>query len=395
MLTIHPPTLIKTNDHVRIQATFETEAGNKELWFSVPNTYSAYLLEDRGDAFLVGLLLLAMKNGWDIKINCPISERLYYTLTNYLIKALHLAMPHLKEINLFPKELDSSQVEQANGVGTGFSGGVDSFFTIYEHHHSTCPESFRLTHFVYHNVGSHGDFGGDATRTLFQKRLELVKPFAEEVQLPLIEIDSNISEILQMDYVPTHTIRNAAAILVLQGLFRYYYYSSGRQFKDFELSPTIGASYDILSLNMLSTESLDFFSAGSAFSRFEKTEAITNYEPTYRHLNVCTSNAANCSVCPKCLRTQLTLEATGKLEFYKEVFDLSKYKNARTAYLAEVLATMHHDDYAAEIIKELRVRGIEIPTAAYFRAPLLRSMHSLKQSGRKMLKKKNMRKEGS
>ncbi|AIF45594.1 hypothetical protein [Virgibacillus sp. SK37] len=395
MLTIHPPTLIKVNNHVRIQAAFETEAGNKELWFSVPNTYSSYLLEHRGDAFLVGLLLLAMKNGWDIKINCPISERLYYTLTNYLIKALHLAMPHLKEISLFPKELDSSRITQANGVGTGFSGGVDSFFTIYEHLHLSCPESFRLTHFVYHNVGSHGDFGGDATRALFQKRLELVKPFAEEVQLPLIEVDSNISDVLQMDYVPTHTIRNAAAILVLQGLFRYYYYSSGRQFKDFELSPTIGASYDILSLNMLSTESLDFFSAGSAFSRFEKTEAITNYEPTYRHLNVCTSDAANCSVCPKCLRTQLSLETTGKLEEYKDVFDLSKYKNARTAYLAEVLATMHQDDYAAEIIQEVKQRGIEIPSTAYLRAPLLRSTYSLKHSARKMLKKNDIRKEGS
>ncbi|WP_088052328.1 hypothetical protein [Virgibacillus dakarensis] len=384
MLIIHKPEVLTEKDRGIIRALLEIGDKKDFLWFSVPKQYKDYLTYERGDSFLVGLLLLAMKQGQDIKLHFPISERLYYTLTNYLIKALTIAMPHLTQISIIHNGLESAPIKTIGAVGTGFSAGVDSFCTVYEHLMDECPESLKLTHFTFHNAGSNGDFGGENARTLFKERLKLVTPFCNEKEMDMIPIDSNISEVLNMDYVPSHTIRNAACILALQKLFRYYYYSSGRQFQHFELSPTIGASYDILTLNMLSTESLTFFSTGSSYSRVEKTKIVANYEPTYRYLNVCTNgDAANCSTCEKCLRTMLTFDVMGKLQLYEKVFDLKKYQYRKTGYIAQVLATLKSEQYSREIYQEMKRYNYKIPAASVMLTPY----YLLKFSVKKVLTK--------
>lgn len=372
MIIIHKPELITEKDTVIIRSLFEMEDSREYLWFSVAKEHQDYLTYRRGDAFLVGILLLAMEKGHDIQLNFPVSERLYYTLTTYLIKALSLAISSLTEISIIHGGLDSTPIENAGAVGTGFSGGVDSFCTVYEHLHENCPESLKLTHFTFHNVGSHGDFGGEDSRKLFKERLKLVKPFADEKGIDIISVDSNLSEILTMDYIPTHTIRNAAVILLMQKLFRYYYYSSGYEFTEFAISPKLpSASYDILSLNMLSTESLTFFSAGASYNRFEKTKMIANYEPTYRYLNVCTSGSStNCSACSKCLRTMLTFEVLGKLEKYKQTFDLKKHKKLRPRFIGKVLGTHKSDRFLEEIYQEMKKDTFTIPTRSFLLAPL-------------------------
>lgn len=372
MITIHKPELIKEDDTFIIRTLFEMEERTDYLWFSVSNEHQDYLSYERGDAFLVGILLLAMEKGQDIQLKFPISERLYYTLTTYLIKALSLAISSLKEISIIHGGLESTPLANAGAVGTGFSGGVDSFCTTYEHTRDNCPDAFKITHFTFHNVGSNGDFGGDESRKLFKERFELVKAFADEKGIEIIAVDSNLSEVLAMDYIPTHTIRNAVVVLLLQKLFRYYYYSSGFEFTEFAISPELpSASYDILSLNMLSTESLTFFSAGSSYNRLKKTKMITNYEPTYRHLNVCTSGSStNCSACSKCLRTMLTFEVMGKLQHYDQVFDLQTYEKLRPRYIAKVLGTYKRDRFLEEIYQEMKRVSFTIPTQSFLWAPL-------------------------
>ncbi|MBY7144645.1 hypothetical protein KFZ56_16615 [Virgibacillus sp. NKC19-3] len=380
MIIIYEPEWIKDGETGTLRALFEIDGHQDYLWFAVPAAYQEYVTYERGDAFLVGLLLLAMKKGQDIKLQFPVSARLYYTLTHYLINALHIAMPSLKPISILAQDLESSPITNSGAVGTGFSGGVDSFHTVYEHLHGNCPEPFKLTHFVFHNIGSHGDFGGEDARKLFKERLQAVKPFADEMKIDTIPIDSNLSEVLHMNFAQTHTIRNAAAILTLQKLFRYYYYSSGRQLKHFALSP-ISGSYDILSLPMLSTESLTFFSAGSGYSRMEKTAEISGYVPTYRYLNVCTNDSSmNCSVCVKCLRTMLTLEVLGKLPLYKHVFDRRKYQTKRTKYIAQVVAMRNKDTYSNEIYRKMKENQFPIPALSI----LLSALYRLKFTGEKI-----------
>ncbi len=362
-MKISAPRIFDDGKSVVVSADFICGQDRDTLWFKLATEYREYVETERSDAFLVGLLFYAMIRGEDIEIESTISEKLYYNLSNYLIPALTLANPKLLPIKVFPAKLATESVNIGKSVGTGFSGGIDSFCTIYEHYaNSRCPQGYRLTHLTFFNTGSHGDLGGDEARVLFNKRFNILKEFPKEIGLNFIFVDSNISEVLQMNFASTHTMRNMAPVLLLQKLFRVYYYSSGYRMDDFRI---IGAasdtsSYDILNTAMLSTESVNLYSSGTQYTRVEKTALISKYEPTWRYLNVCASDDHNCSSCFKCMRTLFTLELVGNIQNYSQVFDLSKYSQQRKRYIAEILYNKKKYIYR-DIFDKMIKRGFSVP----------------------------------
>jgi len=368
MLVINHPEVVENGDDAILRASFSCRNVEGTLWFSTTLANKYYLCYERGDAFLVGLLLYAMKRGEDITVRAPVSERLYYTLTTYYIKFLADLFPGYKKIRLIC-ETDAGNLANLGAVGTGFSCGIDSFCTVIYHTANECPPNFRLTHLTFFNVGAAGDNGGEGARERFKNRIKGVKPCADAYGLPLITLDSNISEILQMEYVRVHTIRNVAAVLALQKLFNVYFYSSGYPVKQFEASPYDSAHYDIFGLDMLSTSDVTFFSSGSTYSRVEKTEIITTEPLTRSYLNVClTSSDTNCAKCDKCLRTLVTLEVLGKLSDYSGVFDLATYKKYRHKYIAGVLVEKH-DFFKMDIHDAMRRYHYPVPFAVYLQVP--------------------------
>ncbi len=368
MLVINQPEVLENGDDAILQASFSCGDKKGTLWFSTPLANKSYLCYERGDAFLVGLLLYAMKRGQDITVRAPVSERLYYTLTTYYIKFLADLFPGYKKIQVIC-ETDAGHVANLGAVGTGFSCGVDSFCTVIEHTKKECPPNFRLTHLTLFNVGAFEDNGGERARELFKKGIQGVKPCADAYGLPLITLDSNISEILQMEFVRAHTVRNVAAVLALQKLFRVYFYSSGYPAKQFEASPYDSAHYDIFGLDMLSTSDVTFFSSGSTYSRVEKTEIIATEPLTRTYLNVClTSSDTNCTKCDKCLRTLVTLDVIGKLSDYSRVFDLATYQKYRHKYIAGILVEKH-DLFKMDIFDAMRRYHYPVPFAVYLQVP--------------------------
>ncbi len=369
MIVLYSPEILQEDDCVKLRAAYEFNGKIDHLWFSFSKDYKDYLVTENVDAFLVGLLLLAMKNGEDIELKAPVSERLYYTINYYLINAFHLANPSLKKIRINAKELNSKDFNIAGSVGTGLSCGIDSFAVICDH--LNVEEQYKIDHFTFMNAGSHGDYGGEFARELFRDRYKMVKMCADECNTDIIAIDTNINEVLMMEHVYTHTIRDAACILTLQKLFKYYYYASGYRFDYYDLNmEKCQGSYDILSLRMLSTESISFFSAASQYTRFERTEMIADYELTHRYLNVCVVSSStgvvrNCSVCPKCLRTELSLDLLGKLYCYDKVFDISEYKRKKDKYIGYVLANKHKDVYSKEIVELMKSTKYKVTLKAY------------------------------
>ncbi len=364
MLTIHPPEIIEFENNVRLQAAFESDDVQDVLWFSTPKEYGKYLCKERGDAFLVAMLLFAMKHGEDISIEAPISERLYYTLSRHFVKALSDLFPGSHKIQIHC-EIDSDHLENAGGVGTGLSCGIDSFCTVIEHTDNACPPDYRLTHLTFFNVGASGDYGGEYARELFHQRIEAVRPCANELDLPLVTLDSNISEILNMNFVPTHTYRNVAGVLALQKLFKTYYYSSSDTLLEFKFSWPASGCYDIYSLDMLSTNDTKFYSSGEVYSRVEKTEIVATSPLSYRYLNVCVAEETNCSRCHKCQRTMVALDIIGKLDKYKFVFDIEYYRNNRNKYFGKMLGGRKKDHYKMELYESAKSHGIRIPFSAY------------------------------
>jgi len=279
-----------------------------------------------------------------------------------------MANPEWKRITVIPNALTSRDLNVGNAVGTGLLCGADSFCTIYGH--LECEAEYRIQYFTFLNAGSHGEYGGEAARSIYQARLQSVSQFVSEQGISPIPVDSNISELLQMKHQLTHTVRNVACALNLQKLLRNYYYASAYRFDSFQLTEQDSAYYDLPTLSMLSTESTVFYSAVSRYTRVEKVEIISGFEPTYRYLHVCnslssTSVVRNCSVCDKCMRTLVTLELLRKLRLYDRVFDIDAYTLKRNRYLAQALLIRRMDQFSGEIVDLIRRRKCRISPIVY------------------------------
>ena len=79
---------------------------------------------------------------------------------------------------------------------TGFSAGIDSFCTVYDHLHRDIQDEYRITHFLFNNVGSHGD--GEKGKELFNSRFNLIKGFCDEEAVPILKVNSNLNQILDL-----------------------------------------------------------------------------------------------------------------------------------------------------------------------------------------------------
>lgn len=123
----------------------------------------------------------------------------------------------------------------------------------------------------------------------------------------------------------------------MQKLWKAYFYgSSGRDFSAFNLknnSTKSSALYELLSLPCFSTNNLRIYSEGATRTRIEKTKEIADNPIVQKYLHVCCTNGNNCNWCLKCKRTILTLDALGKLDDFKNVFNIEYYKKNKLEYL--------------------------------------------------------------
>ena len=192
--------------------------------------WKEYLCFERADAFLVNLLLYAMENNADIECKCDISERLYYQLTEYLIPSISSNIGKYHSISLIGS-LSNEQLPSAYACGTGISGGVDSLYTILKHIGRN--DNHNLTHLVFCNAGTNGDFGGDSARETYYERKAYLQGFANDFHLPMVSVDTNINEFLNQLQEATHTFRTLSTPFSLQKLFSVFYYGSGVPFSGF------------------------------------------------------------------------------------------------------------------------------------------------------------------
>ena len=123
--------------------------------------YQKYLCTERVDAFVVGVLPYAMAHSSDndplvIICQAPISEQLYYQLHAHYIPTLVKCIEWYHNIKI-ECELDSTKLDSANAVGTGVSGGVDSYYTLFKSKQENSP-GYQITHGAYFEFDPSGNF---------------------------------------------------------------------------------------------------------------------------------------------------------------------------------------------------------------------------------------------
>ena len=371
MIVINRPKVEKLRDKARLSSQISIDdTENYTIWFEVEQKYSKYLVEEKADAFLVAVLPFAMMAQKDIRIvGVPVSEMLYWNLTHEYIPALCKYSEIYNNISINTDI--TNEKYNACGVGTGFSAGVDSFYTVLRNLEQR-TNSYNLTHLTFFNVGACGygtDHGGDAAQLVFKERVEQFKPVVDSLGLELVAVNSNLNDFKPVNYNWIHSFRSTSAVLALQKLFSNYYYSSGAPLTYFTLDHHDSANYDILSTRCFSTETTSIFSVGLWESRMEKVQFISNYPVTFDVLNVCNDSEMNCCVCDKCIRTMGELYSIGKLEKYKTSFDVEKWNTNLTKYIARVISKKYdgtvESKFNQEIIDTAKKNGVLIPRLSY------------------------------
>lgn len=345
VLYIGKPYIENLTDQRKTRICVSIRQGESEyvLWYEVDDVYGPYLCTERADGFVVNLLLYAMEHGLDIECDQCMTERLYYQLVEYLIPCISKNTRKYHAISI-KAALDESPINSAHAVGASLSGGVDSFYTLLRHIKRK-EKSLNITHLTFFNAGASGEYGGDDARERYQERINWIKAVAEELGKELLCVDTNANEYIKQNHEATHTFRTLAIPLILQKLFSRYYFASGFPFQSFVFRDDDTACYDLLNVQCLSTDTLTFYSSGGEATRLDKLRYISEFPITYNRLNVCVADAVNCSRCEKCARTMVGLYAIGKLDLYKNVFDLDYFEKHKHKYLSDSIKYLKSHDW--------------------------------------------------
>lgn len=316
-MIIHQPELLTQDGHTVVHARIEMEKPRENfpyhLWYRVPERYEQHL-SLQSDAFLIPGLLAGMYFKEEIEVRGTVSPKLAYHLDEYQ-NLLHFLLP--KDVT--PVAINYAQLKplqaKPESVGTTFSGGVDSFFTILKHlpENQPIPE-FRITHALFLLGFDILMTDKPKYQTLYNRYREVLK----QVNVELIPLETNLVRMIstRMIFPRFYGPILIGSAHLFGNLFNKYFIPNSH---DYWQNLSLTSSSNPTSDPLLSSETLDIIHHGAATRRVEKVEAICNWELAQTTLRVCATkepsrDMMNCSRCEKCVRTMIPLYALGKLD---------------------------------------------------------------------------------
>lgn len=265
-------------------------------------------IDDTADPFTVGCLIKSMRVNEPLDVVPPISRRLHVMLPR-IRDVYHNWWPDLfKRIEINTSFRNDPDPLPREAVGTFFSGGVDSFYSLLKHQTGSPTRKRPLTHIVF--------MRGVETPI---ERARGVEDSEEWVRAVAQEL--NIRPIFGATNVRTHIMTNwekydhgsalASIALCLSPILGYFCIPSAFSYR--HLVPH-GSSP--LTDEMFSSDRTFIFHDGSEVTRAEKVASIVkwNRKLSLKYLRVCLGNfggAFNCGKCRKCVRTAIPLRVLG------------------------------------------------------------------------------------
>lgn len=363
----------KTRLSARIEFSgMESPFVEREMWFESGNELKGAFLDSTYDPFLLVPMYLAMYYGATLRVEGKVSKRLYDNMVRYGQSILCEFSDDLRHVPVEVEGFTSPLSMGVDLIGTGISCGVDSLSTIKDRFVDECNADYRINGLCLFNCGTHGDYGKETTSRQFDALLKENGCAAQELGLPLYSIDSNLHAFTheigeqKMGYFAIYS-----CALSIQGRVKRYYmsssYSYGEQLRfheqahDFDMAEFCEG----LIVPLVQTESFELVLDGAQYRRSQKVENIVDWEIARRYLNVCVNSnreGENCSVCPKCKRTLLALEALGRLEAYSGLFDIEKYRKIAPRYKLEIVADYGREGFTTDGVDFAHHCGLPMPS---------------------------------
>ncbi len=359
----------------------ETRQWEGELWFSVAPEYGESLCDDYADAFLLLVLLPAIKSGQDIKVEGRVSRKLLFNIRNTVQPVFNKVLEAPRDIRIEAQPADDI-LYHAKGVGCGCSLGVDSLNAFLEHFNPDTTEGYRVTHLALFNSGQLGDIDLESAVENFHRSVKELEPFSKAVQLPILAINSNMNDFYMwsgITLLQSFVTRTCACAMAVQKLLGRYVYASSYDMPQIAFSTYDCSHMEAAYAPLLSTENFELTLSNPMKTRVDKTEYIRTNPLTPQFLQVCWAEQRaynhlhnpmylegktkrNCGWCDKCLRTLLTLEILqGDISMYGEIFELAKYREAKDWYLSYIFSEYPNNLFYREIISLIIEKNYPVP----------------------------------
>lgn len=373
MIIIRKPTIIEIEDRCRLLSTLDIDGQTKEMWYDVDKALSPFLVHERSDAFVVALLVYAMKKNHSIKCEMPLSAKLYYSLREQLIPFLCNLNKELHPITIEAK-LSSEVYESSAHVGTGISCGIDSLSTIINHGINEKIDEYKIDTLTLFNSGYYG-LGEDSSKRFKDYQAQSIA-FSDKFAYKFLEVDSNLGDFLVYRFNSQFAYLTCSVVLALQKYFKKYFFASSYPFHRMESNFASTGFYEVLILQSLSTETLEFHSGCCEMPRTEKTKLVYDTPGFFEYIYPCLSGklGINCGRCEKCIRGILTFDAYNLLDKIESRFDLRYYKKRRKFLISVMLVERHksmslHYIYNKEIYDVFKANK-NIPLASRLYIPI-------------------------
>ena len=253
--------------------------------------------------FCLGLLP-AMKMQRDLHIEGSLDAKLYDALPR-LQDIYGIWEPTYRRTQLSGAARSLSAPSLGLGVGTFFTGGVDSYYTLIKH-------QSELTHIIY----VHGIDVGLADKRLRAQVSAMLERVGNDFGVKVIELESNLRGYfedfgLEWGRHAFGPALIAVAHLLAPDLRKIYVPST---FTYAELIPV--GSHPLVD-PLWSSSRLEVVHDGCEATRIMKVQKLATSQTAMETLRVCFNNVDsnyNCGKCEKCFRTMVNLKAAGALE---------------------------------------------------------------------------------
>ena len=262
-------------------------------------------------------------------------------------------------------------------IGTSLSCGVDSLSTIYNHYAKEKDPDYKINALFLFDCGAYGHYRLPDTHQKYLYEYQSNKPMADELNLPIYQVISNIHAFPRSMEWGGHgfnagawgILATSSCMLSLQGTLKRYYIPStlgyeeikdfGKYYRDYDMA-MFCESYLVPLLN---TECLELIPDGCQYKRTQKTANIANWEIARKYLNLaCKKDGINCGYCWKCMRTLATLEAIGKLEDFAPIFDLAAYRKYAFLNKCRIKCEAKSNPFAKDIVECYKSHNRPMPS---------------------------------
>ncbi|MCJ7526050.1 MAG: hypothetical protein MUP71_12645 [Candidatus Aminicenantes bacterium] len=291
---------------IELGARFESQTTRKHLWYRVEAQRESELTL-HADAFVMGILQIAMHAGEDLQVHGTVSPSLLRNLEDFQRAWAVWKPEYYRSITVRADvEKEFSEPGRHEAICC-FSGGVDSSFTAYRHARG---QSTRFPYPLRTAVLVQGFDIPLKDTAYYESACAKVTRQLDSLGIGLYRVATNFKE-LSIFWPHAFGTGVASVLSLFQRRYGLGLIAQGVPYSSYQ---NLVEGSNPLTDPLLSSAAFQIVPDGSGFQRWEKIQAISGWPEGMEHLRVCWEGEkkdSNCCDCEKCIRNILTFRALG------------------------------------------------------------------------------------